>query len=134
LDALVGKFQLFLLVPGQLAVRRAMWVIKTRLPPCTVQLTWASIILTPPMFMAMNVWSLVAQLRKERKETVYVATKAGPRFDPHMAGGYSRANLTASSSAVLKISTPKPLTFCSCIAHQPKFITCQKPLACWMIL
>ena len=28
---------------------------------------------------------LVAQLRKERKETIYVATKAGRRLDPHVA-------------------------------------------------
>ena len=38
---------------------------------------------------------LVARLRKERKETIHVATKAGRRLDPHVAGGYSRANLTA---------------------------------------
>lgn len=38
---------------------------------------------------------LVAQLRKERKETIYVATKAGRRLDPHTAAGYNRANLTA---------------------------------------
>jgi aryl-alcohol dehydrogenase-like predicted oxidoreductase len=44
---------------------------------------------------------LVAQLRKERKETVYVATKAG-RLDPHLAGGYSRANLTVFIERSLK--------------------------------
>jgi aryl-alcohol dehydrogenase-like predicted oxidoreductase len=38
---------------------------------------------------------LVAKLRKERKETIYVATKAGRRLDPHLADGYNRANLTA---------------------------------------
>jgi aryl-alcohol dehydrogenase-like predicted oxidoreductase len=38
---------------------------------------------------------LVAQLRKERKENIYVATKAGRRLDPHLAGGYNRENLTA---------------------------------------
>ncbi len=38
---------------------------------------------------------LVAQLRKERSETIYVATKAGRRLDPHLAAGYNRANLTA---------------------------------------
>jgi aryl-alcohol dehydrogenase-like predicted oxidoreductase len=37
---------------------------------------------------------LVAQLRKERKETIYVATKAGRRLDPHTASGYNRENLT----------------------------------------
>lgn len=38
---------------------------------------------------------LVAQLRKQRSETIYVATKAGRRLDPHTAAGYNRANLTA---------------------------------------
>ncbi len=45
---------------------------------------------------------LVAQLRKERSETIYVATKAGRRLDPHVAGGYSRANLTAFVERSLK--------------------------------
>ena len=38
---------------------------------------------------------LVGQLLKERKEHIYVATKAGRRLDPHVAEGYTRANLTA---------------------------------------
>ena len=38
---------------------------------------------------------LLAQLRRERSETVYIATKAGRRLNPHVAGGYNRANLTA---------------------------------------
>src|SRR5213594_4193814 len=38
---------------------------------------------------------LVAQLRRERREPVIVATKAGRRLDPHVASGYNRANLTA---------------------------------------
>ncbi len=38
---------------------------------------------------------LMARLRKERKEPIYVATKAGRRLDPHVAAGYSRENLTA---------------------------------------
>ena len=37
---------------------------------------------------------LIAQLRKERSETIYVATKAGRRLDPHIAAGYNRQNLT----------------------------------------
>jgi aryl-alcohol dehydrogenase-like predicted oxidoreductase len=37
---------------------------------------------------------LVARLRKERKETIYVTTKAGRRLDPHTAEGYTKANLT----------------------------------------
>ncbi len=38
---------------------------------------------------------LAARLRKERRETIYVATKAGRRLSPHTADGYNRANLTA---------------------------------------
>lgn len=45
---------------------------------------------------------LVAQLRKERNETIYVATKAGRRLDPHVAGGYNRANLTSFVERSLK--------------------------------
>lgn len=37
---------------------------------------------------------LLAQLRRERSEPFYVATKAGRRLDPHVASGYNRANLT----------------------------------------
>lgn len=37
---------------------------------------------------------LIAQLKRERKESLIVATKAGRRLDPHIAGGYNRANLT----------------------------------------
>lgn len=45
---------------------------------------------------------LVAKLRKERKETIYVATKAGRRLDPHVADGYNRANLTSFIERSLK--------------------------------
>jgi len=45
---------------------------------------------------------LVAQLRKERSDTIYVATKAGRRLDPHVPGSYSRANLTAFVERSLK--------------------------------
>ncbi len=45
---------------------------------------------------------LIAQLRKERSETIYVATKAGRRLNPHVAGSYSRANLTAFVERSLK--------------------------------
>lgn len=38
---------------------------------------------------------LVARLRRERGETLRVATKAGRRLSPHTADGYNRANLTA---------------------------------------
>jgi len=36
---------------------------------------------------------LVARLRKERKETLYVTTKAGRRLSPHTADGYNLVNL-----------------------------------------
>jgi aryl-alcohol dehydrogenase-like predicted oxidoreductase len=36
---------------------------------------------------------LLAQLRRERSEEFHVATKAGRRLDPHVAGGYTRQNL-----------------------------------------
>jgi aryl-alcohol dehydrogenase-like predicted oxidoreductase len=36
---------------------------------------------------------LIARLRKERRETLYVATKAGRRLSPHTADGYNRKNL-----------------------------------------
>ena len=45
---------------------------------------------------------LVARLLKERKETIYVATKAGRRLEPHLAGGYNRQNLTAFVERSLK--------------------------------
>ena len=38
---------------------------------------------------------LVAQLRDERNEPFYVATKAGRRLHPHVADGYNRQNITA---------------------------------------
>ena len=45
---------------------------------------------------------LIAQLRKERKESIYVATKIGRRLDPHIASGYTRANLNAFVERSLK--------------------------------
>ncbi len=45
---------------------------------------------------------LVAQLKKERKEEIIVATKAGRRLDPHTAQGYNNANLTAFVERSLK--------------------------------
>jgi len=37
---------------------------------------------------------LVAKLRRERRERIYVATKAGRRLSPHTADGYNKRNLT----------------------------------------
>lgn len=45
---------------------------------------------------------LVAELRRQRKETIYVATKAGRRLNPHTAEGYNRTNLVAFVERSLK--------------------------------
>lgn len=45
---------------------------------------------------------LLARLRRERSETFYIATKAGRRLNPHIAGGYTRQNLTAFIERSLK--------------------------------
>jgi aryl-alcohol dehydrogenase-like predicted oxidoreductase len=37
---------------------------------------------------------LMAQLKKQRKEEIHIATKAGRALDPHVAEGYNRSNLT----------------------------------------
>ncbi|MCB0732619.1 MAG: aldo/keto reductase, partial [Ignavibacteriae bacterium] len=36
---------------------------------------------------------LLAQLKKERKEEIIIATKAGRRLNPHLADGYNKKNL-----------------------------------------
>ena len=45
---------------------------------------------------------LLARLRAERSEPFYVATKAGRRLNPHVAGGYNRQNITAFVERSLK--------------------------------
>jgi aryl-alcohol dehydrogenase-like predicted oxidoreductase len=45
---------------------------------------------------------LLAQLRRESKESFYIATKAGRRLDPHLAEGYNRKNLTTFVERSLK--------------------------------
>ncbi|HUF00296.1 MAG TPA: aldo/keto reductase [Anaerolineales bacterium] len=45
---------------------------------------------------------LLAKLRKERSEPFYVATKAGRRLEPHVASGYTKANLTSFVERSLK--------------------------------
>ncbi len=45
---------------------------------------------------------LLAQLRREHSETIYIATKAGRRLNPHTAEGYNRKNLTAFVERSLK--------------------------------
>ncbi len=38
---------------------------------------------------------LLALLRQQRRERIYIATKAGRRLNPHTAEGYNRKNITA---------------------------------------
>ena len=45
---------------------------------------------------------LLAQLRRQHPEQIYIATKAGRRLDPHTAAGYNRLNLTAFVERSLK--------------------------------
>ena len=45
---------------------------------------------------------LLAKLRRQTKETIYIATKAGRRLSPHTAAGYNRSNLTAFVERSLK--------------------------------
>src|SRR5271155_3826616 len=45
---------------------------------------------------------LMAKLKKERKETFYIATKAGRRLPQQTPAGYSHANLTAWIECSLK--------------------------------
>ena len=45
---------------------------------------------------------LLAQLRREHGENIYIATKAGRRLNPHVAEGYNRENLTAFVERNLK--------------------------------
>jgi len=45
---------------------------------------------------------LLAKLKKETKESIHIATKAGRRLDPHVTEGYNRTNLTAFVERSLK--------------------------------
>lgn len=45
---------------------------------------------------------LLAQLKRERKDEIIIATKAGRRLNPHNAAGYNRENLTAFVERSLK--------------------------------
>ena len=45
---------------------------------------------------------LMAQLRRQHRERIYIATKAGRRLNPHNTAGYNRANLTAFVERSLK--------------------------------
>jgi len=45
---------------------------------------------------------LIARLKRERKEEIIVATKAGRRLEPHTAGGYNHKNLAGFVEDSLK--------------------------------
>ena len=45
---------------------------------------------------------LLARLKREQRAAIHIATKAGRRLDPHVAGGYNRENLTAFVERSLK--------------------------------
>lgn len=45
---------------------------------------------------------LLAQLKRERKEEIVIATKAGRRLNPHVTAGYTAENLTAFVERSLK--------------------------------
>ena len=45
---------------------------------------------------------LLARLKRERREEIIIATKAGRRINPHIAEGYNKANLTAFVERSLK--------------------------------
>lgn len=76
---------------------------------------------------------LLAQLRDERSDPFYVATKAGRRLNPHVAGGYNRENLTAFVERSLRNLKTDALDLCNCIARRHLSITCRKYSKCWMI-
>jgi aryl-alcohol dehydrogenase-like predicted oxidoreductase len=45
---------------------------------------------------------LLSQLRQDRSEALYIATKVGRRLNPHIAGGYNRKNITSFVDRSLK--------------------------------
>src|SRR5215216_4638116 len=45
---------------------------------------------------------LIGRLRRERKEEIIVATKAGRRLSPHVAEGFTRKNLSGFVERSLK--------------------------------
>lgn len=45
---------------------------------------------------------LLSKLRRSRREPIYISTKLGRRLNPHVAGGFTRANMTAFVNDSLK--------------------------------
>ena len=69
---------------------------------------------------------LLAKLRRQTKETIYIATKAGRRLNPHTAAGYNRANLTAFVERSLKNRRQKPSICFNCTARQRRSSICRR--------
>ena len=76
-------------------VHGARWMTKIRLRVCIKPWIWASTSLIRPTFIGMGRSErLIAQLRHERKDKFFVATKAGRRLPQQTVEGYSRENLS----------------------------------------
>jgi aryl-alcohol dehydrogenase-like predicted oxidoreductase len=73
---------------------------------------------------------LLAKLRSQHSETIYIATKAGRRLDPHVAVGYNRVNLTS----FVERSIQKPSICFNFTARPPRSTICQRSLASSIIL
>ena len=76
---------------------------------------------------------LVAKLRKESREKIYIATKAGRRLDPHTAAGYNRANLTAFVERSLKNLDTDCIDLLQLHCPPPQPITYPSSTGSWMI-
>ena len=76
---------------------------------------------------------LLARLRKERSEPFYVASKAGRRLDPHVASGFTRANLTAFVERSLQNLNAEAIDLLQLHCPPLRCSTCPKSLACWTI-
>ena len=72
---------------------------------------------------------LIAQLKRDRKEEIVVATKAGRRLPKQTVDGYSEKNLTASSRTAFAISPPTVSTCCNSTARPPTSTTIPKSSA-----
>jgi aryl-alcohol dehydrogenase-like predicted oxidoreductase len=72
---------------------------------------------------------LLAQVRREHSETIYIATKAGRRLDPHVATGYNRKNLTAFVERSLKNLDIEALDLLQLHCRLPRSTICQRYLA-----
>jgi hypothetical protein len=66
---------------------------------------------------------LVARLRRERRETIHVATKAGRRLPAQTLAGYPARTSPPSWSAASRTCGPTASTCCSSIARRPTSTT-----------